>query len=365
MLVLGVISDLLLYLCFSVLIGTLILYFVPKEIRPEIHVSRKVLLISIIGIVILSFMQPLQLILAFYKDTGLSNTIHSVLFTFEVGKVWILTVAYSLIIFIYLIMFDIKKKASYSYIGLLITVGLIFAVCWGSHASSMVGYSGFLAHSFHFLAVCVWIGILFVAGWLSTNYNNWEKFLKWFTPIAILCVLTTFVTGLYLMKLVVGFDEYTNAWKLTYGQALLLKHIFIIPLLAFAFINSILIRRRLKNDITFNPIPWIKTESLVVLFIFTATSVLGNTAPPSDFETIFALEGPSKLFDFFYPGNITAEMGVFLSFGFNSISLLLVALFFISLSILAFIKKASSFLSFNLSVVSVLTLYLSLMLSIQ
>ena len=151
-----------------------------------------------------------------------------------------------------------------------------------------------------------------MAGWLSTNHNNWEKFLKWFTPIAILCVLTTMGTGLYLMNLMVGFDEYTNGWKLTYGQALLLKHIFIIPLLAFAFINSILIKRRLKNDSTFNPIPWIKAESLVVLFIFTATSVLGQTSPPKDLETTFALVGPSKLFDFLYPGNITAEMDVIL-----------------------------------------------------
>ena len=150
MLVLGVISDLLQYLCFSVLIGSFILHFAPKEIRPEIHVSRRVLLLSIIGIPILSFMQPLQLILAFYKDIGLSITIQSVLFTFEVGKVWILTVAYSIIIFIYLIMFDIKRKASYSYAGLLITVGLVFAVCWGSHASSLVGFSGFLLILFIF-----------------------------------------------------------------------------------------------------------------------------------------------------------------------------------------------------------------------
>jgi putative copper export protein len=344
LLVLGVLCDLLLYLFFSILIGSFVLHFVPKEIRPEIYVSRKVLLISIIGIAILSFMQPLQLILAFYKDFGLSKTIQSVLFTFEVGKVWIITVVYSIILFIYLIIFDIKRKATYSYVGLLIAVGLVFAVCWGSHASSLAGFSGFLADSFHFLAVCIWIGILFVVGWLSTDYNNWELFLKWFTPIAILCVLTTIGTGLYLMSLVVEFKDYTNVWKITYGQALLLKHILIIPLLVFAFINSFLISRRLNRDITFNPIPWIKAESLVVLFIFTATSVLGQTSPPQDFE---------------------AERNVILSFGFNSISLLIVSLFFFSLFILGFTKKASAVLSFIFTVVGVLTLYFSLMLSIQ
>ena len=345
--------------------GSFILHVVPKELRPEINIKRRVLLISVIGIAILSFIQPLQLILAFYNDIGLSLTIQSVLFTFEVGKSWIITVVFSIILFIYLILFDIKRKASYSYVGIIITVGLVVAVGWASHAGSLVGFSGFLAHSFHFLAVSIWIGILFITGWFSTYHNNWQNFLKWFTPVAIMCLVTTIGTGLYLMNLVVEFNDYTNAWKLTYGQALLLKHILIIPLLTFAFINSVLIRRRLKNDNAFNPRPWTKAESLVVLFIFTATSILGQTSPPHDIETTFILVGPSKLFDLLYAENITSELDVILSFGFNSISLLIVALFYICLSILAFVKKAPSVLSFILSVVSVLTMYLSLMLSVQ
>ena len=345
--------------------GSFILHTVPKDVRPEIIVPKKVLLITLIGIALLSFIPSLQLILAFYKDIGLSVTIQSVIFTFEIGKAWLITVFFAIILFIYLILFDIRRKESYSYVGIIITIGLIIAMGWASHASSQVGFSGFVAHSFHFLAVSTWIGILLIVGWFATDYNNWLNFLKWFSPVAITCLLVTIGTGLYLMNVVVEFKDYANAWKLTYGQALLLKHILIIPLLTFAFINSILIRKRLKNVENFNPRPWTKVESLVVLFLFVATSVLGQTSPPHDIATTFAMEGPAKLFDLLYPGSITRDLDVVLVFGVNNISLLVLALLFIGLTIIAFIKKAPAILSFIMSVLSVITIYLSLMFSIQ
>ena len=365
MLFVGVISETLLYFCFATLLGSFILHTVPKDVRPEIVVPRKVLFIAIMGVALLSFIQPLRLILAFYKEIGLSLTVQSVIFTFEIGKAWLLTVFFSIILFIYLVLFDIRKKTSYSYVGIIITIGLIVAVGWASHASSQVGFSGFITHSFHFLAVSTWIGILLIVGWFSTNQNNWLNFLKWFSPVAVICLLITMGTGLFLMNVVVEFKDYASAWKLTYGQALLLKHILIIPLLTFAFINSILIRKRLKNVENFNPRPWTKVESLVVLFIFVATSVLGQTSPPHNIASTLAMEGPAKLFDLLYSGSVTRELDVVLAFGVNSISLMVLAVLFIGLTIIAFMKRAPAILSFIISVLSVITIYLSLMFSIQ
>ncbi|WP_235848510.1 hypothetical protein [Litchfieldia alkalitelluris] len=86
MMIVGVVSETLLYLCFSFLLGSFILHLVPNSYRPGINVPKKFSLLSIKGIAILSFNPALQVILAFYEDIGLGLTIKSVLYTFEVGQ---------------------------------------------------------------------------------------------------------------------------------------------------------------------------------------------------------------------------------------------------------------------------------------
>ena len=67
--------------------------------------------------------------------------------------------------------------------------------------------------------------------------------------VAIACLLLTVATGLVLMTLIIDLKEYSDAWMIPYGQSLLIKHLLIIPLLGYAFINSILVRKRLKKRI--------------------------------------------------------------------------------------------------------------------
>ena len=43
------------------------------------------------------------------------------------------------------------------------------------------------------------------------------------------------------------FEDYPNSWMLPYGQALLIKHLLIIPLLVYAVINSILMKKKLDK----------------------------------------------------------------------------------------------------------------------
>lgn len=364
MTIVGVLSEILLYLCFSILMGSFILHIVPNSLRPELAVSKRVLLLSLMGVAILSFIPALQVILTFYKSIGLALTVKSVIFTFEVGKAWIISFFLSNILLIYIVLFDFKKKPTYSYVGLAFTLALIMTLGWSSHASSLSEVSGFITHTIHFLAVSIWIGILFVISWFSTNKENWESFLKWFSPVAIVCLLITIGTGLYLMSLVVDYKEYTNAWMLSYGQALLIKHLLIIPLLLFAFINSVLMRKRLIVDQNFNPKPWVKAESVILLLIFSATAVLGQQPPPHDIKSALATNGPAKLFELLYQGDITRDMSVVLSLGINSISLIVLAFLFLALTILSFIKKAPTVISFLMSILVVLTSYLALMLSI-
>ncbi|MFE4706873.1 copper resistance D family protein [Peribacillus simplex] len=365
MFILGIISEPLLYLCFSLLIGSFTLRLVPSAYRPDINVPKGVLMTATAGIAIFSFIPVLQLIFFLQQGIGFGQTFQSVLFTFEVGKAWIFTYILTNLLFIFIVWFDYRKKPFYSYIGILFTFLLILALGWSSHASSIEQWKGFLAHTLHYLAVTLWVGILFIVSWFSKNHANWLNFLKWFTPVAMICFLITALSGLFLMSIVIDFNDYANAWILPYGQALLIKHLLIIPLLAYAFINSILMRKRLRNNERFNPIPWTKFESVIVFLIFAVTAVLGQQSPPHDIETTVASSGVSRLFDLIYQGNITRDLEIVLDVGMGSAMLLILGLSFLGLTILSYIKKAPPLLSFLMSVLCVVTGYLTLMVSIQ
>lgn len=48
---------------------------------------------------------------------------------------------------------------------------------------------------------------------------------------------------------------YADSWMLNYGQALLIKHLIIIPILIFTFTNDFLVKKRMQNDLSFDPKP--------------------------------------------------------------------------------------------------------------
>ncbi|MGG1676284.1 copper resistance D family protein [Neobacillus sp. NRS-1170] len=362
MFVLNIISEALLYLCFSVLLGSFILHLVPKTARPSIKVPKGILLAAALGVALLSFVPVLKIILYLYKDLGLGLTIQSVLTNFEVGKSWISTGVISFILFIYLIPIKLERKPHFSITGLIFTLALIAALGWSSHASSLSKWPGFFIHTAHFLAVSTWIGILIAVSWFSKNHDNWLKFLKWFSPIAIICLLTIIITGISLMTFVMDLSDYANTWPLSYDQALLLKHLAIVPLLVFAFINSVLIRNKLSKGVPFNPIPWMRLESILVLIIFAITGALGQESPPHDIKTTIKAEGASKLFSLSHQGGLTFPLHF--SPGIASQSLMVWAVFFLILMILTFIKKAPKMFSLVLSLLFIVIGYLALMLSV-
>jgi putative copper export protein len=362
MLIIGIISDALLYLCFSLLMGSFLLQLVPQSLRPSITIPKGVLLLATLGIVFFSFMPVLKLVLFLYEDLGLGYTLKSVLITFETGKSWMVTGVLSLFLFIYLIPIKLERNPVFAVTGLLFTLLLIAALGWSSHAGSLAKPSGFLIHSAHFLAITTWVGILLVVSWFSRDYKNWLNFLKWFSPLAIVCLIVTGITGIALMTFVMDLKDYMNTWPLSYGQALLIKHLAIIPLVIFAFINSVLIRKKIHKDENFNPLPWAKLEGVVVLLIFSITAALGQEAPPHTIERTLNAEGPSSLFTFFHRNELVFPIQF--TPGFLSISLFLIALFSLALVVLSFIKKAPKLLAVLFSILFIVTSYTGLLLSI-
>lgn len=362
MFIVSVVSEALLYLCFSVLLGSFILHLVPEASRPGIKVPKGALLSAVLGIAALSFVPVLKIILYLYKDLGLGLTIQSVLINFDVGKSWIITGVLSIILFVYLLPIRLEKKPLFSLTGLMFTLALIASLGWSSHASTLSKWPGFFTHTAHFLAVSIWVGILVVVSWFSRNDENWRKFLNWFSPLAVICLLTVIITGISLMSFVMELGDYANTWPLPYGQALLIKHIAIIPLLAFAFINGFLIRKKLLNDASFSPIPWARLESVMVLAIFAITGALSQESPPHDIETTIKAEGVSKLFGMFHQGEAAFPLDV--SPGIASISLFIMASFFLALMIVIFRKKAPKILALVMGLLFILSGYAAFMLSV-
>lgn len=355
-----IISQVLLYLCFSILIGSFLLSLIPKTHRPNIYVPKKWLIVSIAGIPVSSFFPVLLISLYLAPRNGLTEALQSVLLTFEVGKAWTFTFIVSIILLIFICLFDHQQKELYSYIGIFFMIIMILSIGWSSHVSSIDKVWGFATDTLHFSAVSVWIGILIIVSWFSTDHSNWLSFLKWFTPVAIVCFLSTLITGLILMSFVV--TDYTNSWLVPYGQALLIKHLLIIPLLLYAVINGVFIKKRLRNANNFNPIPWAKMESVIVLLIFTATAVLGQQSPPN--EAGILPDNASKLFTFIYQGQIQSEMVVQLALNPTSASFIALAILFGALMITSLLKSAPALMSFMMSVLLVVCGYFSLMLSV-
>ncbi|HWL13330.1 MAG TPA: CopD family protein [Ureibacillus sp.] len=361
MTLIGIISQALVYLCFAILMGSFILSLILESHRPTVQVPKSVLLACTIGIALFSFFPLLQILMYLVPANGFGDTLTSVLFTFEVGKAWLFTFIVAILLLIFLCFFDYQSKSMYSLIGIILTGILILALGWSSHASSYQQLLGFVSDTVHFAAVSVWVGVLIVIGWFSKNHLNWANFLKWFTPMAIVCFVLTIFSGLLLMKIIV--EDYTNSWPLPYGQTLLIKHLLIIPLIFFAAINSLLIKKKVQTDKDFNPLPWVKAEGVLMLLIFSATAALGQQSPPR--ETAISSNNVSRLFSFLYPGQIHQNMNVQFAPNATAIMLGVLAMLFLALMVFAFIKKMPAIMTFLMGLLFVFGSYLSLILSIQ
>lgn len=357
-------SESILYLCFSLLMGAFLIQFIPVQSKPEIHISKRLIQLSVLGVVFFSVAPVVRIILFLYEDIGLIITMQNVLGGFEVGKAWNLTIILSVFFYLFVSLFPVLKSKILSGIALAFTLVLILALGWASHAATLTEWSGFVIHSLHFLAVTVWIGILFIVGWCSKNQKNWLSYLNWFTPLAIVCFLTIAGTGLFIMTLVIDVNEYADSWMVPYGQALLMKHLTIIPVLFFAFINGFWIRRKLKRQEQINPTALLKFESILLFFTFVFTGVLGQQEPPHSIEITLAGSGPSAIFAYFYSGVIDPSMS--LQLGLNTLNILffIVAIIFMWLILYSFRKKTPAVIPFFMGLFCVLSLYFGLMASI-
>lgn len=356
MAVLVMLSQALLYISFAILMGNFILRLVPEQHRPAIYVPQKVLLISVLSVPILAFFPVLEITLYIAPRLGFFEALQIVLLTYTIGTAWDATLFISLILLF--VITRTQQTKLLSFVGMMLTILLMLALAWSSHAAAMDKVLGVTSDMIHLIAMSVWVGILLVVGYFATNTQNWIAFLNWFTYTAIGCVATLAISGFLLMDILV--DGYINAWMVDYGQGMLLKHLLVVPILLFAGASSLIARFKLSRNTDFNPLPWMRLEGLLLGILLIVTGAFTQQPPPGHNVTTEAL---SPIFKWFHP-DVVVEAGSSIGFVVNIQSVLF--LFGSLLSIIAlvgsfFLKKSPPAVSFIIGCIVVLCIYFLLM----
>ena len=371
------VTEAVLYFCFCILGGSLIFYSIKDTHRPDINIPKRWLLISSMGAGILSFAPILYLILTLGRDTGYWDSFIGVLFTFQVGKAWVFNLVIALLLFALIYFNRLDSDIFLSRMGLLLFICLIIAYTKAGHAASLMPVLGFGAHFLHLLAVSLWGGCLICAAWFSKSTSGWRNYLRWFTPFAVISMIVLLLAGFATMMIDIAkpldhslsstFHQYKQGLIMNYGQALVMKHLLIIPLLLLAFFNGFY-TKKLKTAESldaYHPIKWARVESVIVFFIFIVTAFMGQQSPPHDVSQSILVGQASPLFTSLYNGNLSTHTILHFSLSWTSSAFFILAIILLLMTALFIIKKGSGFLAVVLSVGFLLSSYFGIMSGMQ
>ncbi|MCF6410376.1 CopD family protein [Alkalihalobacillus sp. EGI L200015] len=295
----------ILYLAFSLLLGGLSLQSIPEKHKPKVTVPKELLLWIIVSIPILMFVQLLQIIQYLSKSIGYWETFTSVLFNFSVGKAWFANLLIAVVLFLLVYKNDLKNTTFYARLGLFLCVVLISSFSFASHPASLYPVVGFLAHFFHVIAIAGWIGILLYVAWGSARDSYWIPFLNWYTPFSIGAVLILTGGGLLINEIVA--PQYVDSWVLPYGQALVIKHLLLIPVLLYACIHGFYLKKSIQRNGNKHVKRSLQGETILVLFVFSVTAFLSQQVPPHEVWRTIQQVPPSPLFLYFFDGKIDPQ----------------------------------------------------------
>ncbi len=294
------ISEFLLYLCFTITIGSTFMNFIPNNLKPTIQLSHHIVYVAAFGIPLFSFFSLLYnvVIISRFQEMGIWQLMPDVLRDLEFGKAWFRILIMSGIMLILMSFRDPQQDKRVNGVVGLILVGIIFYHGWASHPAGLSDTWGFGAQSIHVLAISIWAGILLIVGWFAKDQMNWTSFLKWFTPLSIGCIIVLTVGGIVMMYYIV--PDLLNSWAVTYGQALLMKHLLYIPIILFGFGNGFLLKAAIGNNRSINVRKWIRIESIFIVAVFAITGFLNIQTPPHPPEEGNAAIPTSLIFNWFH-----------------------------------------------------------------
>jgi len=351
------ITEFITYLLYSLLVGYIVLQLVPEKMKPAISMSKRTVYFILLGIILFSIGSVFNIIFYFQNAVDFKLAAYSVFVKTEIGKAWLFSSMFAIVLFLNIVG---NGKKIINVITLLL---MISTIGYAGHITSLDFWTGFIFQSLHFLMVTIWSGILFHVAWFSKETTNYTNFLKWFTPLAIGCVIIIFVSGIVLMLKVVKLEDYTTAWLLPYGQMLLLKHITIIPVLFFAFINGFLIKKSIGNS-TYNIKNWLKAESIVLTLVFFFTGVMSTKSSPHEVDLTIRTEGPSEWIERIMGIVIVPTMKLNFFASTEGLMLIGMSLLFLVLLVLSFLKKINVMLPIMFALCFIITMYIGLMYSV-
>ncbi len=186
----------------------------------------------------------------------------------------------------------LASQARYAdWLVLLLGAGILWTQSAFSHASSAPDKTASItADWLHLVGMVLWLGGLIHFVYVFRHIPNLGKFVAYFSNYARLMVLLLILTGIYAAWLQVGSIEALT--DTPYGQALLIKLLLFLPLLAVAGINLIFTQRGLAK----NEFIWqgrlrslIGVEIALVVGIVLAVGVMTAISPA---KTVLATRPP-------------------------------------------------------------------------
>ena len=311
------ISEPLLYLGYAVLAGITLLTLVPGTKKPLVKFPVWLGPAAAVIVALCAFIPILQIIMFFKEDVGLSQSFKAVMFSFKEGERYAWVAVLSILMAVLTVIVNRRPQAGVRWLMPFCLLGISAAMSSFNHAASLFGFKGELAFFGHFTAMAIWTGTLLIVGWFTKGGEGWSAFLKWFHPLAILCVLIVIGSGLFLMSGVT--PDLVNSWVVPYGQALLIKHILIVPLLVFAFMNGSLMKRKLLRDPGFSAARWVRSEGILLWLIYIVTGYMNQQPAPHDLTVSLTASDAADTFRWFHPD----FQGESLSFVWSPIGILL------------------------------------------
>lgn len=353
MTLLTALTETLLYFCFSLLVGGALLAMLPATVKPAYHLPKGIYLSCLYGVAIFSFGPVFLLWYTITLENPGMVSLANLLFSVEIGQTWLIMAFSAVLLALLLVFNDITTSKKAASLALIWSLFLIVIYTWVGHAASL-SILGFVSHALHLVAVSIWVGILLVITWFSTNEANWSAFLRWYTPLSIACVSLVLLAGLMLMQWIV--PEYWNSWLLPYGEALLVKHLLFAVLISIAVVNAFLLRKNMHRS-------WLKIETILILLIFLVTGWMGQQTPPHEVMEVLQTEPISPLITLF--SQFGEPHPVTLNWNTPSIMLTVLATLCILAMIVSFRKKRSPLFYLFFGICWTVTTFLAVITAIQ
>ncbi len=341
------------------------LALVPKTKRPSIDVPKYAIIGAACVFPLLMLVRIISLTSTLHRQFSLSwlEAFTTVVTTYTVGQAFLFSLFLSVILLISHRLRIEGAQRQLKWLRFALVIALLGAASWASHSAAIDGLRGFFANMLHLAAVSVWIGVLFVVSWFSTESKHQAAFQRWFSPLAGLSVAAIIVSGFMLMGQIV--PEYVNAWLLTYGQLLLLKHLLFLPLLLFGFRHLFLLRKQASLLTGRRLLRSFKIESVLAIAILLVSAIMTEQTPPHEVLQTLQTEETVPIIHLFLSEPLQEGQALSFSPGLSAIALMLVAIGLFSISLRWLLRRTHAGKPLALASLALAFGYSSLMLAVE